>query len=121
MRRWLAGLLAVIILLPVGAAWAENSGKDTGTLAESIRFVSEIFQDEEVRSILSREDVQEICRELIVKTALWMIENRPVTMKILAEMGVSGEERGKLTVTELLKLFREKSGQNLDNDRMLLS
>ena len=34
---------------------------------------------------------------------------------------VEGEERAKLTVPDLLVLFREAAGRNLDNDRMMLS
>ena len=33
---------------------------------------------------------------------------------------VRGEERAKLTVEDLLVLFREAVGKNLDNDRMML-
>jgi len=33
----------------------------------------------------------------------------------------SGDNRSKLTVGDLLRLFHEKTGENLDNDRMLLS
>lgn len=36
-------------------------------------------------------------------------------------MDVSGPERDKLTVPQLLEQFREKSGRELDNDRILLS
>ncbi|MDD7194530.1 MAG: ABC transporter ATP-binding protein, partial [Clostridiaceae bacterium] len=34
---------------------------------------------------------------------------------------VSGEERSKLTVADLLEQFRKVSGKALDNDRMLLT
>ena len=34
---------------------------------------------------------------------------------------VSGEERSRMTVDELLARFAEKAGQQLDNDRILLS
>ena len=34
---------------------------------------------------------------------------------------VEGEARAKLTVPDLLVLFREAAGRNLDNDRMMLS
>lgn len=48
--------------------------------------------------------------------------NRTVMMnngKIIFD--TSGEERTKLTVSDLLQKFREASGNDLDNDRMLLS
>ncbi len=34
---------------------------------------------------------------------------------------VQGDERRRLTVPDLLVLFREAAGRNLDNDRMMLS
>ena len=34
---------------------------------------------------------------------------------------VEGEKRSKLTISDLMKLFKEASGKVLDNDRMLLS
>ena len=47
--------------------------------------------------------------------------NRTIMMnhgKIL--MDIAGEERRSLTVVDLLLKFREASGKELDNDRMLL-
>ena len=35
-------------------------------------------------------------------------------------LDVSGRERESMTVPGLLELFRERSGRELDNDRMLL-
>ena len=36
-------------------------------------------------------------------------------------LDVSGEERKNMTVDDLLKMFRTRSGRDLDNDRMLLA
>jgi len=36
-------------------------------------------------------------------------------------LDISGEERSNMTVEDLLKMFRTRSGHDLDNDRMLLS
>jgi len=36
-------------------------------------------------------------------------------------LDTAGEERAKLRVSDLLVLFREAAGRNLDNDRMMLS
>ena len=36
-------------------------------------------------------------------------------------LDISGEERSSMTVDDLLKMFRTRSGHDLDNDRMLLS
>jgi len=35
-------------------------------------------------------------------------------------LDVSGKQRESMTVSSLLELFRERSGRELDNDRMLL-
>ncbi len=36
-------------------------------------------------------------------------------------LDVAGEERGKMTVNDLLAQFKQRAGKNLDNDRILLS
>ena len=36
-------------------------------------------------------------------------------------LDVSGEERNKMTVDDLLKQFAKQAGKSLDNDRILLS
>ena len=47
--------------------------------------------------------------------------NRTITMyRGRIVMDVSGEERARLTVPDLLERFRQTAGQELDNDRMLL-
>ena len=109
MKRWFAGILAVILLFSGGSAFAESSpaqgnaglpeaaaedGEGTGTLKDNLRFLVDTFRNEEVQSLLRRKDIQDLFNEVIVKVLVWMIENRPVTMKILAEMGVSESECG---------------------------
>ena len=44
-----------------------------------------------------------------------MMENGNIFFDIM------DEERDKMTVDDLLKLFKERSGHELDNDRILLS
>ena len=104
MKRWLAALLAVALLFSGGTVLAENAnsrdivdiqesmssreGETVGTLAENILFLMEALQKEEIRSLLKMEDVQDILSEVVYRVLAWLVENRPVTMKILAELGV---------------------------------
>ena len=103
MRKWLAGCLALIFLISGIPVFAENTGKDTvsiqesmvsvegesvGSLAENFRFLADLLKDEEIRSLLKMEDVSTIFTEVVWKVLVWMYENRPVTMKILTELGV---------------------------------
>lgn len=109
MKRWFAGILAVILLFSGGSAFAESNpaqgnaslpetasedGKGIGTLADNFRFLAETFRNEEVRGLLQRQDIQDLFNEVILRVLIWMIENRPVTMEILAELGVSKTDRG---------------------------
>lgn len=108
MRKWLAGCLALIFLISGIPVFAENTGKDTvsiqesmvsvegesvGSLAENFRFLADLLKNEEIRSLLKMEDVNTIFTEVVWKVLVWMYENRPVTMKILTELGV--DERGQ--------------------------
>lgn len=108
MRKVLAGCLALIFLFSGIPVFAENTGKDTvsiqesmvsvegetvGSLSENLRFLADMLEDEEIRSLLKIEDVGEIFTEVIWKVMIWLYENRPVTMKILAELGVGERDR----------------------------
>jgi len=104
MKRWLAGLLSVMILFSGGLSLAENAepkenadiqetvvsveGENLGTLSENIRFLKDLAQTEEVLDLLKIEDVKNVTSEIIWRVLVWLFQNRPVTMKILAELGV---------------------------------
>ena len=104
MKRWLAGLLSVMILFSGGLGLAENTetkenadiqetvvsveGESLGTLSENLRFLIELAQNEEFQSLLGIEDVKNVTSEIIWRVLVWLFRNRPVTMKILAEFGV---------------------------------
>ena len=110
MKRWIAAWLALMVLFSAGTALASGEppkgtveiqealvseeGAELGSLGENIGFLVKTLQNEEIRSLLSRDDVKEIFTEVILKVLIWMYENRPVTMKILAEAGVSEKECG---------------------------
>ena len=108
MKRWLAAILAGMVLFSCAAASAEEAGRDTvdiqeslvsregeqaRTLADHLLELTALMQREEVRNLLKIEDVSTITSEVISKILVWMWENRPVTMKILAEFGVSESDR----------------------------
>lgn len=113
MRKWLAGCLALIFLISGIPAFAENTGKDTvsiqesmvsvegesvGSLAENFRFLADLLKNEEIRSLLKMEDVSTIFTEVVWKVLVWMYENRPVTMKILTELGVDERNQRRIAV-----------------------
>ncbi len=113
MRKWLAGCLALIFLISGIPVFAENTGKDAvsiqesmvsvegesvGSLAENFRFLADLLKDEEIRSLLKMEDVGTIFTEVIWKVLVWMYENRPVTMKILTELGVDERDQRCIAV-----------------------
>jgi len=102
-KRWLAAILAGMLLFSCAAASAEENGRDTvdiqeslvsregeetRTLGDHILELAALMQKEEVRNLLKIEDVSTITSEVISKILAWMWNNRPVTMKILAEFGV---------------------------------
>lgn len=112
MKRWLAGWLSVIILFsgclriaiaddqtnPDSTDPMENAdiqetmvtveGEDLGTLTENIRFLLELRNNEDVQALLQNDEVKDVVSEIIWRVLVWMYQNRPVTMKILAELGV---------------------------------
>lgn len=106
MRKWIAGLLTVILLCSSGLAAAQETpatqegvmqSQETeypGSLAEYHEDLVLLLSDEEVQKLLQMPDVQDLLREGIVGVLAWMIQNRPVTMKILVEFGVGEDERG---------------------------
>ena len=112
MKRWFAGFLAVILLL-TGCAAAEEApavevSEDqksaapadesaSGTLAENLRLVQILLADEDFRNLFRIEDVRDVTTEIVLEILKWMIENRPVTMKILAELGIGEDDRNSIS------------------------
>ena len=108
-KRWLAALLAGILLFP-GAAFSEGSGstaRDTAEIQKSLvsresseqtleqHFLQllELLKRDEIRHLLTIEDFSTITSEVIVKVFIWLGENRPVTTKILEALGISEADR----------------------------
>ena len=107
-KKGLAVLIAGIIFFYGIPVHAEEPGRDTvgiqeslvsrereadRTIKETIRQLAELIQTEEVRNLLKMQDVSDILNDVVIKVLLWMIENRPVTMKILAEFGIGETDR----------------------------
>lgn len=103
MKRRLAAVLAGMVLFSCAAAPAEDIGRDTvdiqeslvtreytdATLEDHFLQLALLVQKDEVRNLLKIEDVSTIATEVVWKVLVWMWHNRPVTMKILVEFGVS--------------------------------
>ena len=104
MKRWIAVMLAAILLLTGSLAAAEGAGgtmdaetreamepqkeENVGTLIKDLVFLVELLQNEDVRNLFQLRDVQDLMNEGVYRVLVWMVENRPVTMKILVELGV---------------------------------
>ncbi len=113
MKRWFAGFLAVILLITGCAAAAEEvpgaeagdhqesaapaAGSASGTLAEDLKLVQILLEDEDFRNLFLIEDVRDVTTEIVLEILKWMIENRPVTMKILAELGIGEDDRNSIS------------------------
>lgn len=129
-KRRLAVMLAGIVLFSCVTAPAENTGRDTvgiqesvvtregetaGTLKEHFLLLAQLAEKEEVRNLMRMEDVSTIANEVVWKVLVWMARNRPVTMKILAELGLAESELrnvGKLwdSAERVYAAFEEYSG-----------
>ena len=108
MKKWVAGMLAVLLLLSGTLAAAQESEgltdaeiqeamitreEESETLSSSIRLMAELLQNEDVRSLLQIQDVKDLMNEGAFKVLIWMLQNRSVTMKILKELGVGKKDR----------------------------
>ena len=129
-KRRLAVMLAGMVLFSCVTAPAENTGRDTvgiqesvvtregetaGTLKEHFLLLAQLAEKEEVRNLMRMEDVSIIANEVVWKVLVWMARNRPVTMKILAELGLAESELrnvGKLwdSAERVYAAFEEYSG-----------
>ena len=109
MKRWLAGWLSVVILFSGGFCLAEApqekeradleetvvtvEGENLGTVSENLVFLIKMIGDKDVQDLLKNEEVKSVAWEIATRVFLWMYENRPVTMKILAELGIGEGDR----------------------------
>lgn len=117
MKRCLAGLLAGVMLFPGIAAVAEETDstvkiqeslvsreetEDT-SLRERLFQIAELMNTEEVRALLNIDDVKSILNDVVFKVLRWMIDHRPVAMKIFTELGIG--EKDRQCIEKLLSLI----------------
>lgn len=125
MKRWIAWILTAALLLACFPAAAQNTvgmsdadiqesmiSREDGTestLGETLVFFITLLQDEEIQGLFRNQDVKDLVNEGIVKVLVWMIQNRPITIKILAEMGISQEDiRSVEAIWDSAERIREK-------------
>ena len=84
---------------------------DPGTAEKVLKITKEIVAEEHITCLMVTHNMQQA---LDLGNRTIMMDNGNVIYD------VSGEERAKLTVPDLLEKFKEQAGRMLDNDRMLL-
>ena len=108
MKRLLAGWLSLVLLFFGSMVFAEDAGRpdnatieesfitvegeDMGSLAENILLLKKLTENEDVAALLKNEEVSTLASEITLRVLRWMVQNRPVTMKILAELGFGEED-----------------------------
>lgn len=85
---------------------------DPGTAEKVIALTERIVKDNNLTCLMITHNMQSA---LDLGNRTLMMDNGNIIID------VSGEERAKLTVEDLLNKFKEQSGKKLTNDRMLLS
>ena len=133
MKRLLAGWLAMMFLFAAGISLAESSkddetvnieeslisgeGLDPGSMAQTLRMFEELLQDEDVKAILKNKDVNSVASEVLTRILIWMIQNKEVTMKILAEMGINETDRNSIEkIWDSLERINDSYKEYLETD-----
>ena len=112
MKRWLAWILIPALALssfsgaaalsedemPGTAEIQESVITDEGdrepdTLNDNLRLIIDTFHSPEFQDLLKNDEVKDVLSEGTTRVAIWLLENRTVTMKILKELGVSEKDR----------------------------
>ena len=84
---------------------------DPGTAEKVLRLTRDIIRDGHLTCLMITHNMQSALD--LGNRTLMMDQGRVI-------YDVTGEERDKLTVHDLTEKFRERSGRELNNDRMLL-
>lgn len=85
---------------------------DPATAEKVLRITKEIISEHQITAMMITHNIQS---SLDLGNRTMMMDNGQVILDI------KGEERGQLTVPDLLELFKKKSHKELDNDRNLLA
>ena len=72
----------------------DETGEKKTALQENLSLIISLLNSEEFRELIKLEDARLLLRDVGVETGLWLWENRPVTMQILAELGLGENELG---------------------------
>lgn len=110
-RQALTLLMATINPPKVLLLDEHTAALDPGTADKVLEITKKVVEENSLTCLMITHNMQSALE----------LGNRTVMMDAgRIVMDVSGEERGKLTVSDLLKRFKDASGKDLDNDRMLL-
>ena len=76
-----------------------------------------LLEDEDVRAILKNKEANSVISEVIARIAVWMIQNKEVTMKILTELGVNETDRKSIEkIWDSLDRINESYKEYLETD-----
>lgn len=111
-RQALTLLMATIVTPSLLLLDEHTAALDPATAEKVLRLTREIVEQRHISCMMVTHNMHQAL-ELGTRT-LMMSDGRIV-------LDVEGQERHGLTVEDLLRMFRERSHKNLDNDRILLS
>lgn len=111
-RQALTLLMSTIVVPDILLLDEHTAALDPGTAEKVLALTKKIIKENNITCLMVTHNMHQAL-ELGNRTL--MMENGKVVLD------VEGEERSKMTVDDLLAKFKENTGKNLDNDRILLS
>ncbi len=111
-RQALTLLMATLVTPKLLLLDEHTAALDPGTAAKVLELTKNIVQEQHITCLMVTHNMHQALD--LGNRTLMMDSGRIV-------FDVSGQERSRMTVDELLARFAEKAGQKLDNDRILLS
>ena len=69
-----------------------GEGEAPGSLAQNLRMIQNLLKDEDMQAILKNKDASAVTAEIALRVLMWLVQNRPVTIKILVELGIGETE-----------------------------
>ena len=111
-RQALTLLLAIMVRPKLLLLDEHTAALDPSTAKKVLQLTRSFVKEEKIATLMvthNMKDALEMCSRIVM-----MHEGRIV-------LDASGEEKENFTVDKLIEKFEERSGQTLDNDRMLLA
>lgn len=111
-RQALTLLMAIMVRPKLLLLDEHTAALDPSTAKKVLQLTRSFVKEEKIATLMvthNMKDALEMCSRIVM-----MHEGRIV-------LDASGEEKENLTVDKLIEKFEERSGQTLDNDRMLLA